>query len=143
MLRAMVVNRFCPRLPSNLMFLPFLQGMGGTPDVRPDATGSILGLTTSTRLPDIYRAILEGITYEICCNKEFFTKSGIKFDKLFACGGGARSAVWLQIKADILGCDIKWRKIKLSSSTMLCTQPCWQWKRMQKKPLKYLVQLLK
>lgn len=101
-----VLNRFCPRLPSNLMFLPFLQGMGGTPDVRPDATGSILGLTTSTRLPDIYRAILEGITYEICYNKEFLTKSGIKFDKLFACGGGARSAVWLQIKADILGCDI-------------------------------------
>ena len=28
------------------------------------------------------------------------------FEKLFACGGGSKSQKWLQIKADILGCDI-------------------------------------
>ena len=33
-------------------------------------------------------------------------KNGVTFERLYACGGGARSNVWLQIKADILGCEI-------------------------------------
>lgn len=99
-------NRHCPEEPTNLMVLPFLQGMGGTPDLKLDATGAILGLTTSTRLPDIYRAILEGITYEMRYNQEQLHLGGIGFQCLHACGGGARSAAWLQVKADILGCGI-------------------------------------
>ena len=60
-----LLNAECPTEPTSLMVLPFLQGMGGTPDVDPSAKGMILGLTTETRVPDIYRAILEGITFEI------------------------------------------------------------------------------
>ncbi len=96
----------CPDTPSDLMVLPFLQGMGGTPDVDASATGLIAGLTTSTRLSDIYRAVLEGITLEMRYNQEKLSGGGIKLDRLFACGGGAKSAPWLQIKADILGCEI-------------------------------------
>ena len=101
-----VLNDLCPDEPTNLMVLPFLQGMGGTPDVDVNATGLIAGLTTQTRLPDIYRAILEGVTFEMRYNQEKLNEAGVKFDRLFACGGGARSPVWLQIKADILGCPI-------------------------------------
>lgn len=101
-----VINEMAPDKPTNLMVLPFLQGMGGTPDVDPEATGLIAGLTTATRLPDIYRAILEGITYEMRYNQEKLAENGVGFDRLLACGGGARSKVWLQIKADILGCNI-------------------------------------
>ena len=96
----------CPETPSDLIVLPFLQGMGGTPQVDPGATGLIAGLTTNTRLPQIYRAVLEGITFEMRYNQEKLGDGGIKFDRLFACGGGAKSAPWLQIKADILGCEI-------------------------------------
>ncbi len=60
-----VLNETCPAAPTDLMVLPFLQGMGGTPDVDAGATGLIAGLTTQTRLPDIYRAILEGVTFEM------------------------------------------------------------------------------
>ena len=56
-----LLNEQCPAEPTALMLLPFLQGMGGTPDVDAGATGLIAGLTTQTRLPDIYRAILEGL----------------------------------------------------------------------------------
>ena len=63
-------------------------------------------MSTQTRLPDLYRAILEGITFEMRYNQEKLAEHGIRFDRLYACGGGARSAVWLQIKADILGCDM-------------------------------------
>ena len=101
-----VLNETAPAAPTGLMVLPFLQGMGGTPDVDPNMTGLIAGLTTQTRLPDIYRAILEGVTFEMRYNQEKLESAGIKIDRLLACGGGARSKVWLQIKADILGCDI-------------------------------------
>ena len=101
-----VLNETCPKEPTDLMVLPFLQGMGGTPDVDPGARGVIAGLTTQTRLPDIYRAILEGVTFEMRYNQEKLNGNGVYFHKLYACGGGARSKVWLQIKADILGCEI-------------------------------------
>ncbi len=101
-----VLNELCPGEPTSLMVLPFLQGMGGTPDVDPGATGLIAGITTQTRLPDIYRAILEGITFEMRYNQEKLNHNGVYFDRLYTCGGGAKSPAWLQIKADILGCDI-------------------------------------
>ena len=101
-----VFNRNCPAEPSNLLVLPFLQGMGGTPQVNPSTTGLIAGLTTQTRLSDIYRAILEGITFEMHYNQDALAENGVTFERLYACGGGARSNVWLQIKADILGCEI-------------------------------------
>lgn len=101
-----VLNDLCPGGPTNLMVLPFLQGMGGTPDVDVNATGLIAGLTTQTRLPDLYRAVLEGVTFEMRYNQEKLNQAGVSFNRLFACGGGARSPAWIQIKADILGCPI-------------------------------------
>lgn len=101
-----LLNEQCPSEPTNLMVLPFLQGMGGTPEVDATATGLIAGLTTQTRLPDIYRAILEGVTFEMRYNQEKLHDNGVELDRLYACGGGVRSPVWLQIKADIMGCEI-------------------------------------
>jgi xylulokinase len=101
-----ILNEAAPTEPTSLMVLPFLQGMGGTPDVDPNMTGLIAGLTTQTRLPDIYRAILEGITFEMRYNMEKLEAGNVRIQRLLACGGGARSPVWLQIKADILGCEI-------------------------------------
>ena len=101
-----LLNEQCPQKPTDLLILPFLQGMGGTPEVDAGATGLIAGLTTQTRLPDIYRAILEGVTFEMRYNQEKLRENGVSFDRLYACGGGAKSPVWLQIKADILGCEI-------------------------------------
>ena len=100
-----ILNETAPTAPTDLIVLPFLQGMGGTPDVDPAATGLVAGLTTKTRLPDIYRAILEGITFEMRYNQEKLAQNNVTINRLFACGGGARSRLWLQIKADILGCE--------------------------------------
>jgi len=101
-----ILDESTPDGPTSLVVLPFLQGMGGTPDVRADATGLVAGLTTATRLPDLYKAVMEGITYEMRYNMERLAEAGVVPTRLYACGGGARSAVWLRIKADILGCDI-------------------------------------
>lgn len=101
-----VLNETAPAEPTDLLILPFLQGMGGTPETDPSATGLVAGLTTQTRLPDIYRAILEGITFEMRYNLEKLRSGGVAVSRLLACGGGARSSLWLRIKADILGCPI-------------------------------------
>ena len=74
--------------------------------VDPNATGLIAGLTTRTRLPDIYRAILEGITFEMRHNMDRLSAGGVQIKRLLACGGGARSSVWMQIKADITGLPV-------------------------------------
>lgn len=56
---------------------------------------------------DLYRAILEGLTFEMRYNLEKLAKYDIRPTTLFAAGGGAKSPVWRQIKADILGAEIR------------------------------------
>jgi len=100
------MNDTCAQKPTQLLMLPFLQGMGGTPDVDPKATGVWVGLTTQTTMPQLYRAVLEGITYELRYNMELLAQSGVEVRTMYAAGGAARSSVWLQIKADILNCPM-------------------------------------
>ena len=101
-----LLNRACPKEPTDVIVLPFLQGMGGTPDVRPNARGMFYGVTMETGLPEFYRAILEGLTFEMAYNLEKLEGFGVAPNRLYACGGGARSKVWLQIKADIWNREI-------------------------------------
>ena len=101
-----LLNRVCPKDPTDVVVLPFLQGMGGTPDVRPNARGMFYGVTMETGLPEFYRAILEGLTFEMAYNLEKLEGFGVAPNRLYACGGGARSKVWLQIKADIWNREI-------------------------------------
>lgn len=101
-----ILNRECPSEPSELMVLPYLQGMGGTPDIETAARGVFWGVSMSTTLPEIYRAILEGLTFEMAYNLERLEHYGAAPKRLYACGGGARSKVWLQIKADIWNREI-------------------------------------
>lgn len=98
-----LLNETCPPEPTGLIVLPFLQGMGGTPDVLTGARGTIYGLTMHTTPAELYRAILEGLTFEMRYNLEKLARYDIRPTRLFAAGGGARSSVWRQIKADILG----------------------------------------
>ncbi len=68
--------------------------------------GAILGLTTATTAAEIYRGCMEGVAYEMYLNYQALQGSGIRFEKLNATGGGARSAVWMQMKADVLNLPI-------------------------------------
>ena len=96
-----LLNRQCPKGPGSLLMLPYLQGLGGTPDMLPQARGMMYGLSMQTTQADIYRAILEGLSFEMAINLEALKGFGIVPDRLFACGGGAKSQVWLKIKADV------------------------------------------
>ena len=71
-----------------------------------DSRGAILGLSLSTTPAEIYRGCMEGVAYEMLLNYKALEGSGIHFKKLHATGGGARSKVWMQMKADVLGLPI-------------------------------------
>jgi len=91
--------------PSNLLILPHFNG-SGTPWCDPSSKGAILGLTLSNTRHDISKAILDSLVYELRINMERMKKAGIKIEEVRAVGGGAKSPIWLQTKADILGCKI-------------------------------------
>ena len=63
--------------------------------------GAIVGLTVATEVPEIYRACMEGVVYEMLLNKEYLEDYGVEFYMMHATGGGAKSKVWMQMKADI------------------------------------------
>lgn len=76
--------------PSNLLFFLILPERQ-PPYMDTGSKGAILGLTTDTTVADIYRGCMEGVVYEMLVNTSALKKSGCKFKKLNATGGGARS----------------------------------------------------
>lgn len=91
--------------PTGLLVLPHFAG-AATPYMDTGSKGAILGLTAGTTLSEIYRACMEGVAYEMRLNYDALAASGIHFTKLHATGGGAKSKVWMQMKADILNLPI-------------------------------------
>jgi xylulokinase len=91
--------------PSGLLVLPHFAG-SGTPTFDTASRAAILGLTFGTSRSDVARAILEGLTYELRLNLDLLVASGVRIDVLRAIGGGARSRLWLQLKADITGIPV-------------------------------------
>lgn len=91
--------------PSGLLVLPHFAG-AATPYMDIEAKGAVLGLTTVSTAADIYRGCMEGVVYEMVLNMEWLKDSGIHFEKLHATGGGAHSATWMQMKADMLDKEI-------------------------------------
>lgn len=104
------------KTPTNLLLLPHFT-MTGTPYFDAKSKGVILGLTLSTTKGDIIKAILEGVTYEMKLNVELLEKSGIAIHEFRAIGGGAKSDIWMQLKADILGKPVV--KLKVSEAACL------------------------
>jgi xylulokinase len=86
--------------PTSLLLLPDFAG-SGTPSFDTASKGAILGLTFSTDKTEMAKAILEGLTFELKLNLDLLKEGGVKIDQLRAIGGGARSELWLQLKADI------------------------------------------
>lgn len=83
----------------NVVFLPYLLGER-SPRWNPYATGAFLGIKMNTKKGDIYRSVLEGVTFNLKVILDVFD-STLSIDKVIVIGGGARSRVWLQILADV------------------------------------------
>ncbi len=94
-----------PEQPTDILVLPYFSG-AATPYMDSEAKGAFIGLTFEHTKPDIYKALMEGVSYEILLNMYILNQFGIAPDRLRATGGGANSDVWLQIKADILNIPV-------------------------------------
>jgi xylulokinase len=89
----------------NLYLLPYFAGER-MPINDPQAKGVIFGLTLAHDRRHLVRATIEGIGYAIKDNLETLRRLGFRADKAVAVGGGTKSRVWMQIMADICGCEL-------------------------------------
>lgn len=92
--------------PKDLYVLPYLVG-SGTPSLDPLSKAAIVGLRLSTTRQDIIRGILDGVNLDMRNNIQCMRDTGIQVREIRAVGGGARSARWLQLKADCFGVPVK------------------------------------
>lgn len=102
------IDKRIARVPvgaNGLVFLPYLLGER-TPWWNPDARGAFLGLNLSTRREDMLRAVMEGITLNLGLIVDIF-RAHVPIEKITVIGGGAKSAVWRQIMADVYGCRVE------------------------------------
>ena len=95
-------------LPSqtDVLLLPYFAGCA-TPYQDGNAKGAFVNLTKDTSDGDLYRAVLEGTSFEMKLNLQAAAAYGVHVNELTATGGGANSAPWLQIKSDVLGLRVK------------------------------------
>ncbi|WP_414148496.1 xylulokinase [Erwinia sp. BNK-24-b] len=83
-------------------FLPHLSGER-TPYNNPAATGVFWGFTHQHGPEDLAMAVLEGVSLGLLEGMEALHASGIRPSAITLIGGGARSAFWRQLLADISG----------------------------------------
>ncbi len=94
-----------PGNPTGLCITPHLIGTG-TPDFNPHARGIVSGLTPGTDRTHLYKGILEGLACELSLVIEALARAVGSFADLQVTGGGARSALGLQLRAALTGCRL-------------------------------------
>ena len=95
-----------PAGSSGLIFLPYLAGER-TPHMDSRAKAVFFGLTLSHTKAHAYRAIMEGVAFSLKDALALLTREfGEECKALVASGGGAHSALWAQILADVFGKEI-------------------------------------
>jgi sugar (pentulose or hexulose) kinase len=85
-----------------LVMLPHLQG-AMAPEANPKAKGVLYGITLRHTKAHVARAIMEAIACIVRRNIEVVEELGIRVSEIRGLGGGSRSAIWNQIKADLTG----------------------------------------
>ena len=88
-----------------LFFLPYLSGER-TPHADPYARGSFVGLTLKHQRGHLTRSILEGVAYALRDSLAIIKELDVPVKKIIASGGGAKSEVWREIQAGVMGQNV-------------------------------------
>ena len=88
-----------------VLFHPYLAGARSIYN-NPEARGSFTGLTLAADRRDLMRAVVEGIGMNLCLILNDLKTQENPITKLHVVGGMAKSPVFLQIFADILGAEL-------------------------------------
>ena len=89
-----------------LLWAPYLMGER-TPHLDPNARAALIGLTASHTRGHVVRAILEGVAFSLQDSFTLFAEMGVPVRNIRLGGGGARSALWRQIQADVYGHEVE------------------------------------
>jgi xylulokinase len=90
-----------------VMFFPYVDGAGRAPHYLEGAKGSVLGIVSGHTRAHMVRALLEGIAYQYPPTMEIVGSLGAVTPPVTTGDGEARSTVWNQIKADVLGVPLR------------------------------------
>lgn len=94
--------RCAPPGSDGVLWAPYLMGER-TPHLDPQARAALVGLTASHTRSHVVRSILEGVAFSLRDTLEIFREMGVPVSTIRLGGGGARSALWAQIQADVYG----------------------------------------
>jgi xylulokinase len=110
-----------------LLFLPYLEGER-TPNV-PDGTGSMIGINPRTFTGSHYaRSVMEGVTLGMNYGLRRLAQLGVKARQIRATGGGAKSAFWRQIMADVFNAQVVTLKVSEGAAYGAALQALWCWR---------------
>jgi len=103
----LLANEAAPVPPGSegLIFLPYLQGER-TPHLDAYARGGWIGLTASHSRRHLVRSVLEGVAFSLKDCFAILQEQGLTLEQMRATGGGAKSPLWRQIIADVLGVEL-------------------------------------
>ncbi|MHA2375251.1 MAG: xylulokinase [Candidatus Thorarchaeota archaeon] len=105
-----------PAGSEGVIHVPHLVG-AGAPHWNPHARGIFAGLALGHTRYHLMRAILEGVSYEIRANINVMRDLGLVAEEIRVTGGSAKSKIWMQIQADVLGIPII--RTKMEEATAL------------------------
>lgn len=94
-----------PPLSHGLYWIPYLMGER-TPHLDSTARAGWVGLTAKHTRADLIRSVLEGVSYSMKDCLRIIEHMGVEARTIRVSGGGARSALWRQMLANILGAGV-------------------------------------
>lgn len=95
-----------PRGSGGLVFLPFLCGCVD-PDACPQARAVFFGARLSTTRAEFARSVMEAVAFMLADFLEMLDGLGCPVETVSSLGGGARSPLWQQMKADASGRELR------------------------------------
>jgi len=91
---------------NRVFFLPYLMGER-SPINDTNARGTFTGMSMDTTRADLTQAVLEGVAFAIRDSVEVARSLGIEIKSSKICGGGAKSALWKKIMANVLNVQLQ------------------------------------
>jgi xylulokinase len=95
-----------PACAGGVFWAPYLMGER-TPHCDPNARAALVGLSASYSRAHVIRAILEGVAFSLRDTLTIFGEIGVPVEQIRLGGGGARSARWRQIQAEVYGHEVQ------------------------------------
>ena len=101
------IIRLAGSVPSGsdkLLFLPCLNGERLAR--KANSRAQFFGLTSGHGAGHLHRAVMEGVAFASRRNIDLMRSKGNRLDRMVAASGGAKTRLWLEVKASIYNCPI-------------------------------------